>query len=567
MSRPSLDDQIDDERAPLLSSNTADNNSNNSHHYISINPKTTSASSSSSNGLPSSSTTTTTTPPAHPDDIRTAPPAGSGININDDPPPPYDNPSTKSSKFNPFKSLRTLKASPLLILPPLFLHALGASMGMAPMSQFLLLVVCQSMGLTSPAVPTTPMSPIFNGTSHPMFMSSMMMMAGGGGPSYILSGHGNMSTTVPPIENFPDYELCAARPEVQADAAKWSQLISLATAIPAFLVAPMVGYFIDRLGRKTMMLVPLFSALLGVSSIIAVAKFKFSLWLLVIIHVFQGILGGPAILITCVYAYLADTTTSTARTQSFLFTDAFTFTAFTIGPFLGGILYRNLGLVRVFELVVGMELLVFMYVLFILPESMRSNQQQQQQQQGGGETQQSGEGGHGGGGGGGGVDKRTPLQIFFGSWGSVLDVLATPGRGSSVRVLSMVTAVGAMVFSAYQYVFFFYPSKRFGWDSYDNGLFSLTNSLCRLFYLVVLLPWLLRRWSVGMGSVEKTRLELGIVRVGMLLYMLGFTAFGLASEGWMFYLSEYEYYGVVFIFFYFFFWMSFTVQFTKQKQF
>ncbi|KAJ3412466.1 Histidine kinase [Chytridiales sp. JEL 0842] len=377
-------------------------------------------------------------------------------------------------------TLPQFKPSPYIILPPLFIHALAVSFGMTPFNQFLLLNVCQAIGGQPSPISST--KSFINNTTIPFLTPTSYFLASG----------------APSEEGYPDYELCAARPDVQSESARWSQLISLSTSLPAFIVAPLVGYFIDRLGRKLMMLIPLFSALIGFASIIVVARLKVSLWLLVIVHFFQGLLGGSAILITCVYAYLADTTSSTSRTKSFLFTDAFTFTAFTIGPFAGGVVYRALGVVRLFEIAALMECAVFAYVLFILPESMKQEPRS-------GDTK----------------EEKSPFKIFSGAWWSVLDVLGTPGRGYSVRILSLVTAVGAMVFAGYQYVL---------------GLFSLTNSICRLFYLVILLPYLLRKWTIGKTSVEKTRLELGIVRVGILLYCLGFVAFGLANEGWLFYL-------------------------------
>ncbi|KAJ3332422.1 hypothetical protein HDU76_000289 [Blyttiomyces sp. JEL0837] len=330
--------------------------------------------------------------------------------------------------------------------------------------------------------------------------------------------------------NFPDYETCAAREDVQSAATIWSQLIQLATALPAFIIAPLIGYAVDRLGRRTVMILPVVSSIMNYTGILFVARYGIGLWSLVGIHLIQGLLGGSAVLMTCVYAYLADTTTSTGRTEQFLFTDAFTFTAFTLGPFLGGLLYKELGLLWVFYLILIMEGLALAYIIFILPESMRKKKDGPTNSHGSPTSPDS-----------------SLWQIFTSSWYNILTVLGAPGRGNSVRILSIVTTVSQMVFAGYQLVFFFYPAKRFGWDSYDNGLFSLTNSVCRLFYLTIFLPRLLKRFASGEKSpVQRIQFELMVIRTGMFLYVLGFTSFGLATHGWMFFvIAIFDGFGVV----------------------
>ncbi|KAI9339578.1 major facilitator superfamily domain-containing protein [Obelidium mucronatum] len=383
--------------------------------------------------------------------------------------------------------------SPLLIVFPLFLHVLSASLSGTPLNQFLILKVCESLG--------------GNGAADNSTESTHLA-------TLITNG-----TVIDPIpSNFPDYKSCAARADVQTNAALWSQLITLASSIPAFVLVPLMGKLVDRLGRKKLMILPIISTMLGASSIIVVATYNVGLWFIVAVHCIQGFMGGYATLQLCAYAFIGDTTVPSKRTQTFLFVDAFSYVAFTIGPFAGGLAYRNLGLLPVFFTVLFLESIVLFYVVFILPESLKTKPM------GTADSNQDFLMGF-----------RSLWKLFLESWNGSLSILSAPGRGSSLFILAMVTAVGAMTFAGYQFVFFFYPAQRFGWDSYDSGSFSLVNSMCRLVYLSMLLPNLLRVLTYGKSAVDKTRVELTLIRCGITAFGFGLTLFGLATEGWMFY--------------------------------
>ncbi|KAJ3230111.1 hypothetical protein HDU81_004763 [Chytriomyces hyalinus] len=389
-------------------------------------------------------------------------------------------------------------SAPLLVIPPLFLHVLAATLGSSPLNQFLILKVCD-------------------------------MLIRDGIPGNGFGVEGGWSGGLSGVGVFPgrDYKTCAARPDVSATAASWNQLISLATAIPSFLLVPIMGRLVDKIGRRTLMVLPIMSTMIGTLSIIAVASLGISLWFFVAVHVLQGFMGGYVVLSLCAYAYIGDTTTTENRTRTFLIVDAFAYFAITIGPFTGGIIYRNLGLLSVFGTVLMMELVVLMYVIFILPESL-------QQKEAPVDTEPPA------------INTATLWTSFKNTWMSCLDVLSGPGRGRSVFILASVTAVGSMSFAGYTFVFFFYPAQKFGWDSYDAGLFSLASSVCRLLYLSLLLPFLLRKLTEGKTELSKTRIELTLIRLGIFAYSMGLVSFGLASSGQaFFYVVAFYAFGVI----------------------
>ncbi|ORY36208.1 MFS general substrate transporter [Rhizoclosmatium globosum] len=379
------------------------------------------------------------------------------------------------------------KISPLLVLPPLFLHVLSASLSATPLSQFLIMTVCESLGANVPPPSNSTLPLSLPGTAVGV--------------------------------DFPDYKTCASRVDVQTQAALWSQMISLASAIPAFLLVPLMGKLVDNIGRRRLMILPILATCVGALSVIVVAEYSLSLWVIVAVHGLQGFLGGYTVFSLCAYAFVGDTTPVAKRTQTFLFVDAFSYFALTVGPFTGGVMYRNFGILPVFYTVLCFECFVFLYVLLVLPESLKPKQ---------GSASNS-------------IQSSffSPLalwRLFSSSWSGSLDVLAVPGRGASLFILAIVTSIGSMTFAGYAFAFYFYPAQMFGWDSYDAGIFSLINSVCRMFYLTILLPFLLRKLTEGSTNpVAKIRVELGLIRTGICAFAFGLILFGLAQQGWMFY--------------------------------
>ncbi|KAI9359556.1 major facilitator superfamily domain-containing protein [Zopfochytrium polystomum] len=448
--------------------------------------------------------------------------------------------SSTTTSASPSRCFPSLRPNPTLVLPLLFFHVLSTTMGQYPFNQFLILVVCEQLAPggsnTSVIAAGGQLSSMWE---HQHFMGVQSVL--GVTPD---ASHASNNTAT-----LPDYDSCSVRPDVQALSSMWSQIINLATSVPAFLIAPVVGYYVDRLGRRLVMLVPIFFCLVNITVVISVARFQASLWLLVLAHLAQGIAGGSTVLVTCTYAYLADTTTSTGRTEKFLLTDAVTFTAFSLGPFVGGLIYKTYSIEAVFYIAGIFELAVLAYVVFVLPESLRKRKHEIALRSESSPALDSQAGSTSAS-----TDTVSPdnhvvdevvanrklreggmWNLIVQSWINVATVLVPPGRGRSVLVLASVMAVAQTVFGGFQIVFFAYPAFRFGWDAFDSGLFSLLNSIIRLFYLTLLLPILLRVFSAGKGAVEKIRLELAVIRTGMFAYTLGFLSFGLATAKWMFY--------------------------------
>ncbi|KAJ3236588.1 hypothetical protein HDU78_004531 [Chytriomyces hyalinus] len=397
------------------------------------------------------------------------------------------------------------KPSAWLIIPPMLIHVAGASLGGAPMNQFMILAVCQR----KPAPPT--LHSYSTGFTHSQSNSTITAW--------------RFSKKFEVSDNLPTYGECVARSDVQERAALFNQLFSLAYDIPSFILIPLMGRLVDTLGRKTMMALPIAASVLHALSVIIIASTGISLYFLVAVKFVAGFMGGYTLLMMAVYAFIADTTSVGERTQTFLTLDTCVFISFMFGPITGGIIDRNFGLLTVFAIIAFLDLLVLAYTIFLLPETLHLGAQTIHQPI---PELSSTEG------------ARDPERVnmwsnFLQSWSGCLDILSTPGRGTSLLILGLMTAVNGLGSAGYSYLFYFYPSQKFGWDAYDFGVYAMVKSLCRMFYLSIVLPLLLRTFVLGQETIKKTRAELTIIRVGYLLYAVGLICHAFATEGWMFF--------------------------------
>ncbi|KAJ3028410.1 UNVERIFIED_CONTAM: hypothetical protein HDU68_001741 [Siphonaria sp. JEL0065] len=397
------------------------------------------------------------------------------------------------------------KVSPFVIIPPMFIHKLGGSFGGSAFAQFLILTVCKQLGEPT-ANSTTAANAWLNSTS-----TYNNTLNASRNPLFILSQESGSG-------ELPDYKTCASRSDVQSTTAQWSQIIGLISSVPAFLLLPLMGRLIDRLGRRTMMIIPVVATIIDSISVLSVAYADLSLWAIVFSNLLQGLMGGYGVLIMAGYAFIADTSTAANRTQAFLLLDITSFIAFTLGPFFGGVLYRKTGLITVYIIVLVMDIFALLYLYFVMPETVKTAQRRVRANQ----------------------TISEPISSLLWnhlvkSWTGCLDILNTPGRGNSLLILALVQAMSSMAAAGYEYTFFFYPAQKFGWDAYDYGVYSMSKSFCRLFYLSIILPSLLRSFAKTSNLVVKTRYELMIIRYGYFMFCFGLICHGLATEGWMFY--------------------------------
>ncbi|KAI8609687.1 major facilitator superfamily domain-containing protein [Chytriomyces sp. MP71] len=353
------------------------------------------------------------------------------------------------------------KPSAWLVVVPVFLYVFASSLSVSPLSQFIIVRVCRALGPELGSIPTG---------AEEKYMHFLA---------------------------DPEYSQCVVRADVQAAAALLSQLLGIAFDTPALLLVPVMGSLVDTRGRRSMLACPVLAALLFALAIAAVHQFELTLWTLVPARLFCGCLGGFPLLTLAANAFVADTTPPDRRTHAFLLIDTTVFVGFSLGPLCGGLLYRTAGILPVVALVVVSCLSVLLYLAFVLPETVSSaslllHSRSQP------------------------ISTSSPIRYigitFVRSWTKAFDVLATPEHASSLVVLAITAACNNIGSAGYQFAFYFYPSQRFAWDAYDFGLYSMAKSFCRMFYLSVLMPFLLRTFVTGRERIQKTRAEITIIR-------------------------------------------------------
>lgn len=93
---------------------------------------------------------------------------------------------------------------------------------------------------------------------------------------------------------------------------------------------------------------------------------------------------------------------------------------------------------------------------------------------------------------------------------------------------------------------FYYASFRFGWDSYDEGLYMLYMSVTRMFWMLGVgrtLHRIVAGEQVGTSDdqgmvTRKTRVDVNVIRIGMLVLGFGYVGLGFATKAWMLYASK-----------------------------
>jgi DHA1 family tetracycline resistance protein-like MFS transporter len=139
-------------------------------------------------------------------------------------------------------------------------------------------------------------------------------------------------------------------------------LVSL-YSVMQFVFAPIVGGLSDRFGRRRVIL----TSLAGAAFSYLASGLAPALWWLFVGRVVAGATGAS---FSAANAYVADVTPPEKRAQAFGLVGAAFGLGFIIGPAVGGAV-GDLGLRLPYLLAAGLNLVNFLYGLFVLPESLR----------------------------------------------------------------------------------------------------------------------------------------------------------------------------------------------------
>ncbi|UOE99825.1 TCR/Tet family MFS transporter [Bdellovibrio reynosensis] len=253
-------------------------------------------------------------------------------------------------------------------------------------------------------------------------------------------------------------------------------------ALMQFLASPLLGALSDRFGRRSVLLVSLLVA--GFDYLLM--AFAPNLWILFAGRILAGLTGAN---ITVAMAYIADVSDDKNRAANFGMIGAAFGLGFIIGPAIGGLL-GHYGPHYPFLMAAGMNLLNFLFGLFILPESLPQEKRRQVD-----------------------ISKINPLS----SLKKVFDA-------KHILAFLIIYFLFSLAGQTHPSIWTLYTEKRFNWSTAEVGfslaVVGLLSAVAQGWLTRVIIPWIGEYKSVAYGSLG---------------YAVAFALFGLANEGWMMY--------------------------------
>jgi MFS transporter, DHA1 family, tetracycline resistance protein len=267
-----------------------------------------------------------------------------------------------------------------------------------------------------------------------------------------------------------------------AAAAEWLAAFATVWGVMQFLASPALGLLSDRYGRRPIMLL----SSLGLFIDYMIMAFAPSITWLFLGRILTGLSSssGPT-----ANAYVADITLPERRARNFGIVAAALNAGFLLGPVLGGYL-AEVNLRLPFIVAASLALTNFIYGVVILPESLSPD--------------------------------RRAVKFEFGKANAIGSAQLLWSRPALMRL-------GAMAFlfqlanTVWASIFVLYAGHRFHWEPGPIGLSMMAMSAVVIFVQLRLV-----------GPLAKAIGERGLMIVGALAGVIGYTVAGLAPDGWIY---------------------------------
>ncbi|XP_013779032.1 solute carrier family 46 member 3-like [Limulus polyphemus] len=150
------------------------------------------------------------------------------------------------------------------------------------------------------------------------------------------------------------------------------QMLGIAIAtIPSAIVTIMLGPWSDRHGRKIPMILPLFGMIIeNILCIFLVRCYQIPSVYILLAYFSGGILGGFSCVITGIYSYVSDVSSSNSRTFRYGVADLFFALGLPTGTLTGGQIFKYWGYSAVFGTSAVILLLAILYIWLFLGDSL-----------------------------------------------------------------------------------------------------------------------------------------------------------------------------------------------------
>lgn len=184
----------------------------------------------------------------------------------------------------------------------------------------------------------------------------------------------DISTCDIPTQPPSDQSLSEIRDNVQSLTSYFHMCIILSAAVPSLFMALFLGSWSDKVGRRVVIMLPVIGGLLDSACIIATILLQAPLYFLCIGSFANGVCGFFTTMILAVFAYIADVTDSKDRSLRLGILEAVAFTSGMISHMTSGWWIHHLGFKAPYIFIFSLHLFSLLYVLFILPESVKNPQ-------------------------------------------------------------------------------------------------------------------------------------------------------------------------------------------------
>lgn len=334
-------------------------------------------------------------------------------------------------------------------------------------------------------------------------------------------------------------------PEIQSLVANFTLYGNLIAGILSAMISPKLGTLSDRYGRKKLMAYSATGLVLGDFITVLCASYPemFHVQWLLVGFFFDGICGSFTGSMALTFAYASDCTPPARRNIVFGWFHGCLFGGIALGPVLGGYVTKASGnIVTIFYVTLACHCAYFLFVGFIIPESLTKARQQavrETESLAGEETD----------GPAGPTSSRKWLSILK-SYNILapLTILFPTGEGSTSAIrrnLVLIAAVDTLMFGVAMgsmTILIIYSEYMFDWGTFQTAVYLSTINVTRVSVLLVGLPLIFRIFrgprstAIQQHSGSDT-IDLSIIRASICFDLIGYIGYATVRTGPLYILS------------------------------
>ena len=332
-------------------------------------------------------------------------------------------------------------------------------------------------------------------------------------------------------------------PEIQSLVSRFTLYQSIIAGLLSAVTSPQLGTLSDRYGRKRMIAFTILGALISEVIIIIAALYPDTVsvnWIL-LGSFFEGLCGSFVAALALTNAYASDCTAPSRRAVTFGYFHAILFGGIALGPIATGYLVKETNnILIVFYLALGCHSIFFLFLVFLVPESLSHKRQlaAREKKDFVGQGEQNSQ-----------TWENTLIKGLRGAnIFAPLAILWPTGEGTKAAVrrnLVLLASVDTIMFGVAMgsmTVVVYFSGFMFGWGTFETSIFVSIANICRVSCLVALLP-LIVYLCRGPKTDTPTRqsgsglADLSIIRAAVFFDMLGYMGYAIARTGSWFIVS------------------------------